>query len=105
MSWGIDFTADIFLPRQHYTNTYEVQLQIDELKECNQRLREKMLMMICGGKNSVALTDCEGNECDAVDVLHTRFSELLELYDENNEQIGNLHYYKEYLENNKDGDS
>ena len=105
MSWGIDFTADIFLSRQHYANAYEVQLRIDELKEYNQRLREKMLMIVCGGKDSVALTDCEGNECDVVDVLHTRFTELLELYDENNEQIGNLYYYKEYLENNKDGDS
>lgn len=105
MSWGIDFTADIFLSRQHYANAYEVQLRIDELKEYNQRLREKMLMMVYGGKDSVALTDCEGNECDVVDVLHIRFTALLELYDENNEQISNLHYYKEYLENNKDGDS
>lgn len=100
MSWGIDFTADIFLSRQDYgENIYVVQDEIDDLKKQSQQIREKLLMMIMGGVKSVNTKDCEDNECDAVDVLHIKFNDLMEWYDECNTKMLDLHYYKEYLEN------
>lgn len=100
MGWGIDFTADIYLSRQNYNeNVYAVQDEIERLEKENQSIKERMLMMVTGGASSVCIKDCEGNECDPVDVLHTRFTEMLNIYDENQTQIIDLHYYKEYLEN------
>lgn len=100
MGYGIDFTADIFLSRQDYgENIYSVQDEIDDLKKQSQQIREKLLMMIMGGVKSVNTKDCEDNECDAVDVLHIKFNDLMEWYDECNTKMLDLYYYKEYLEN------
>ena len=100
MGWGIDFTADIYLSRQNYNeNIYAVQEEIEHLEKENRSIRERMLMMVAGGASSVYTKDCSDNECDPVDVLHIRFSEMLQCYDENNAQIINLNYYKEYLKN------
>lgn len=103
MSYGIEFTADIFLLRQDYgENVYRVQDEIDELKKCCTDLKERMLMLVAGGKDMISTKDCEGNECDAVDVLHLKFKEMLELYDEYKSKLYDLYLYKEYLENKKD---
>lgn len=100
MSWGIDFTADIFLPRQNYgENVYAVQEEIDSLVRQNQGLKERMMMMVTGGVSSVYTKDMDDNECDPVDILHTKFSDLLAMFDENNTRIIDLGYYKQYLEN------
>ena len=72
---------------------------IDDLKKQSQQIREKLLMMIMGGVKSVNTKDCEDNECDAVDVLHIKFNDLMEWYDECNTKMLDLYYYKEYLEN------
>lgn len=99
MSWGIDFTANIFLSRQNYDgNVYRVQGEIDDIRENMQSIKERMLMMVMGGANSVNTKDCENNECDPVDVLHSRFCELLEYYDEQQSHLYDLLLYKEYLE-------
>lgn len=100
MGWGIDFTADIYLSRQNYhENVYEVEEEIESLKEENQDIKERMLMMIIGGVNSVILKDEDGYNIDGVDALHQKFTEWLKLYDENNIKIYELQAYKEYLEN------
>ena len=100
MSWGIDFTVHIFLSRQCYCeNVLFVQEEIDSLqKEC-QDIKERMLMLVAGGKSMVNMEDCEGDGVAPVDILHSRFNTLLEKYNEHQGLIQNLHYYKEYLEN------
>lgn len=43
MSYGIEFTANIFLSRQDYgENVYRVQDEIDELKKYSADLKERM---------------------------------------------------------------
>lgn len=104
MSWGIDFTADIFLSRQDYgENIYRVQDEIDNVKKNIQSLKERMLMMAMSGVNSVCTKDCEGNDCDVVDVVHSKFCELLQYYDEEQTQLYDLLLYKEYLEKEQEG--
>ena len=107
MAWGIEFTADIFLSRQDYgENVYRVQDEIDELKKYSADLKERMLMLVAGGKDMVNTKDCEGIDTDAVDVLHLKFKDMLELYDEYQTQLYDLYLYKEYLENKqKDNDN
>lgn len=100
MSYGIEFTADIFLSRQDYgENVYRVQDEIDELKKYSADLKERMLMLVAGGKDMVNTRDCEGIDTDAVDVLHLKFKDMLELYDEYQTELYDLYLYKEYLEN------
>jgi hypothetical protein len=100
MSYGIEFTADIFLLRQDYgENVYRVQDEIDELKKNSADLKERMLMLVAGGKDMVNTKDCEGINTDAVDVLHLKFKDMLELYDEYQTELYDLYLYKEYLEN------
>lgn len=108
MSWGIDFTADIFLSRQDYgENVYRVQDEINDVEKDMQSIKERMLMMVMGGANSVNTKDFEGNECDPVDVIHSRFCELIDYYNERQSHLYDLLLYKEYLENkqktNKNG--
>ena len=78
-----------------------MQDEVDDLKKQAQQIKETMLMMVMGGVNSVTTKDCEDNECDAVDVLHIKFNDLMEWYDECNTKMLDLYYYKEYLENKK----
>ena len=100
MAWGIEFTADIILLRQDYgENVYRVQDEIDELKKNCADLKERMLMLVAGGKDMVNTKDCEGIDTDAVDVLHLKFKDMLELYDEYQTKLYDLYLYKEYLEN------
>ena len=100
MSYGVEFTADIFLLRQDYgENVYRVQDEIDELKKYCADLKERMLMLVAGGKDMVNTKDCEGIDTDAVDVLHLKFKDMLELYDEYQTKLYDLYLYKEYLEN------
>ena len=101
MSWGIDFYVHIFLSKQNYgENVFRVQDEIDRLeKEC-QNIKERMLMLVAGGKSMIHLEDCEGNEFDPMESLHSCFSELLEQYNGYQGMIQNLEYYKEYLEKN-----
>lgn len=100
MSYGVEFTADIFLLRQDYDeNVYRVQDEIDELKKYSADLKERMLMLVAGGKDMVNTKDCEGIDTDAVDVLHLKFKDMLELYDEYQTKLYDLYLYKEYLEN------
>ena len=99
MSWGIDFTAHIFLSRQCYSeNVLVVQDEIDRLEKGCQKIKERMLMLVAGGKSMVNMEDCGGDGFEPIDILHSRFNNLLEQYDENQGKIQNLIYYKEYLE-------
>ena len=99
MSWGIDFTAHIFLSRQCYSeNVLVVQDEINRLEKDCQEIKERMLMLVAGGKSMVNMEEYEGDEADPMDALHSRFNNLLEQYDENQGKIQNLIYYKEYLE-------
>lgn len=99
MSWGIDFTADIFLSRQDYgENVYRVQDEIDNLKKHCADIKERMLMLVAGGKDMVYTKDSGDNECDSVDVLHNKFTNMLNLYDEYKSNLYDLYLYKDYLE-------
>lgn len=90
MGWGTNFSADIFLSRENYETKEQVISEIDDLKEQNQDYKERMLMLLVGGVGVVNTKDLEGNECDGVDVLHMKFTEILLFYTENIQKIYQL---------------
>lgn len=97
---GIDFTAHIFLSRQCYSeNVLVVQDEIDRTEKDCQEIKERMLMLVAGGKYMVNMEDCEDIGFEPMDVLHSRFNTLLDEYNEHQGLIQKLRYYKEYLEN------
>ena len=87
MSWGTDFTADIYISRERFKNEYELDSKIEETKEWIQTIREKILMACMGGKDSFNLKDCEDNECDAIDVIHKNVNEWLDWLLELNDKL------------------
>jgi PP-loop superfamily ATP-utilizing enzyme len=78
MSWGCQFTADIYISREHFSSEYELDEKIQEVNEYIQQTRTKILMACMGGKDSFYLKDCEDNECDSVDVVYVRVNEMLD---------------------------
>ena len=87
MSWGTDFTADIYISRERFDNEYELDEKIKETKEWIQLTKEKILMACIGGKDSFNLIDCEGNPCNAVDVIHMEVTNMLNSLLEDNERL------------------
>lgn len=87
MGWGTDFTADIYISRERFDNEHELDEKIKETKEWIQTVREKILMVCIGGKDSFNLKDCENNNCDAVDVIHRNINEWLDWLIEENDKL------------------
>lgn len=87
MGWGTDFTADIYISRERFDNEHELDEKIKETKEWIQTVREKILMVCIGGKDSFNLKDCEDNNCDAVDVIHRNINEWLDWLIEENDKL------------------
>lgn len=96
MSWGTDFTADIYLSRERFETEYELDEKIEETQDYIRVAREKILMICMNGKGAFNLKDCEGNKCDPVDVIHTNVNEWLDWLIEKNNQL----YTYELLKNN-----
>lgn len=96
MGFGTNFTADIYISRERFESEYELDEKIKETEEWIQTIREKILMVCMGGKDSFNLKDCEDNEYDAVDVVHRNVNEWIDwLIDEENK----LFLYKLLREN------
>ena len=95
---GIDFEADIYIPDENeYASVYHVEHDLQDLEREKACIRERMLMMAMGGSSSVNLLDCENNPCDAVDVLHSKFTDLLNWYVDICKKEYQLELYKDYL--------
>lgn len=98
MSWGTDFTADIYLSRERFENEYELDSKIEEIKDYIRIAREKILMICMNGKEAFNSDDCDGNKCDLVDVMHTNVNEHLDWLIELNDKL----YVYELLKQNFD---
>ena len=99
MGWGTQFTADIYISRERFANEYELDSKIEELKDYIQIAKEKILMACMNGKDAFSLNDCEGNECDAVDVIHSKVSDMIQWLLECNEKLYQYELLKEKFDN------
>lgn len=99
MSWGTSWNEDMYISRERFETEYELDAKIEETKEYIEGTRTKILMSMIGGKNSFNLDDCEGNPCDAVDVIQSRGNEMLDWLIELNDR---LFLYESLKKNFKD---
>lgn len=95
MGFGTDFTANIYISRERFQTEYELDEQIQETKEWIQLTKEKILMACIGGKDSFNLVDCEGNPCNAVDVIHTEVNSMLNSLLEDSDKLFRYELLKE----------
>ena len=79
MSWGTDFTAELFIKNKRFENIYHLQEEIESTKEYLQTLREKIFMQCASGLPS-GCKDIEGNPVDAIDDVHCCVSGWFEEY-------------------------
>ena len=87
MGWGTSWNEDMYISKERFETEYEWDSKIDETKKYIQDIREKILMACMNGKDAFETSDCEGNKCDVVDVIHIRVGELLELFLEYNDKL------------------
>ena len=98
MGFGTEFTADMYISRERFTNEHELDSKMEEVKEFIRITKEKILMACMGGKDAFYLKDCENNDCDAVDVIHLKVTEMIDWLLECNEKL----YQYELLKENFD---
>lgn len=87
MGWGTSWNDDMYISRERFETEYELDAKIEETKKYIESARTKILMSMIGGKDSFNLDDCEGNPCDAVDVIHMRGNEMLDWLIELNDRL------------------
>lgn len=87
MGWGVSWNEEMYISRERFETEYELDSKIEETKEFIEIARTKILMAMMGGKNSFELEDCEGNKCDAVDVVYLHGKEILDWLIELNDRL------------------
>lgn len=95
MGWGIDFTANIYLNKQSYSNKHEVEDKIEDLNEDIQRAKEYLFLLVGGGTSLVS----EEFKDDKTIYLHSQVTEILNGMEDCIVQRKLLYLYLDYLEN------
>jgi len=83
MSWGTYCKAELYFSRETYTNKYQVEEELEDIRNDKKRI-ENQISMLCAGnaKDLLNCKDCENYPMDAVDVLATKLNDLKEWYKE-----------------------
>ena len=95
MGWGIDFTANIYLNKQSYSNKHDVEDKIEDLNEDIQRSKEHLFLLVGGGTSLVS----EEFKDDKTIYLHSQVTEILNEMEDCIVQRKLLYLYLDYLEN------
>lgn len=95
MGYGTSFTADMYISRERFETEHDLEVVIEETKKDIQSIREKLLMACIGGKDSFSNVDCEGNICNAVDVIHIEVNNMLDYLLELNDKLFRYELLKE----------
>lgn len=102
MSWGTDFTADIFLNRLVFQNKYELESKIEEV-EHDINVIEKQISMFCASTPRDIVSDDWKD--DAIMFLEIKTRELFEEYRNLVRLHSDLCYYLETDPNFKQNDT
>jgi hypothetical protein len=96
MSWGIDFTADIFLAHQNYNeNLYQVKDAINENEESIIDCEKAILMYASSNPKDIVPDEFKEDPINWIRIeVQQQLSSIKEYYG----NILQLEYYKEYLE-------
>lgn len=99
MSWGIDFTADIYLSKQSYRTVMEVKDRIDVLMREVQDYETTIKMYISANPKDIVAEEWKD---DPIVWLKNQVDELFISIHENEVEIYKLGLYAEFLEQPKD---
>ena len=97
MTWGTDFTAEIFLSRQTFSRKYEVEIRIEELVELINECEALLKMYASATPNNIVPPEEE-----SIEWLNTRINEELSMYQDYIINRYNLTLYLDYLGENED---
>lgn len=91
MGWGTTFDVTMYISREKYQSIYDVECEIDSIKEDIQNTKEKLLMYAISGTNAVPEKGGDGDYIDnKIDYIHYEITQLLEYYDELNARLFKL---------------
>ena len=96
MSWGTDFTAEIFLQGHIFYSKYELENKIKEIEILLQDYKSSIKMYAISNIRDIIPEDWKE---DSVDYISSKIDELMEYYDETCMTLINLNHY---LESNPD---
>lgn len=92
MSWGTDFTAELYLNRLVFTSQYDLEDKIDEVNKNIENLKQQILMFASSNPKDITPPEWED---DAIGCIHSKVNDLLNQLDEDTELLVNLIHYKE----------
>lgn len=94
MSWGIDFSADIFLSHISISSEGELDDLIKEKEQDIVRYKEAILMYVSSSPREITPEDWKE---ESINFLQNQVNTIFVDYDETMNLLKDLYYYKEYL--------
>lgn len=94
MSWGIDFTTNIFISHINVDNKYELQEKIDELKKSIEDITAKLKMFAVSNSKDVAPKDLDYS---LIDYISTEVDNLVDELLDCQVTLYKLLLYQDYL--------
>lgn len=102
MSWGTDFTTDIFLSHLTFNNKWEVEELIKEKEMYLSTIKEQVAMFVSSNPKDIIPKEWED---EPIRFLQNQINELFNDYDEEHSILLNLYKYLEVFdEQNKKED-
>ena len=100
MGWGTDFTSNIYLNKQLFSNVFEVEDKVSELEDDKKYLETKLHMYSSSNVKDIVPRDWMDD--DPISWLQKEVSQILQELNEINVELYKLGLYKEFLDSNKD---
>lgn len=92
MSFGTDFTCNIFLRSVVVEREYELDEHIKEAERTLERLRQMILMFAASNPKDIAPDDWSN---ERINFIHSKVTETLEEIEQYTKLLTDLNYYKE----------
>lgn len=105
MGYGTSFTTEIYLNRQIFSNRYELDEKVKELKDLIESAKQELLALaVSTPKDVIAEKNEDGYVENPLDQIIRRTRETFEWMEDNYRELNKLYQFQEYLDENPDVD-
>lgn len=105
MGYGTEFTADIYLNRQIFSNRYELDEKVKELEKFIELAKQELLALaVSTPKDVIAEKNEDGYVENPLDQIIRRTRETIEWMEDNYRDLHKLYQFQEYLDENPDAE-